>query len=65
MRNMRLLAFAGELNLAESQAAKQQIRDDEANRIRSDSKGISDMIWQEVLLETPLGSDWCSIYSDS
>ena len=44
MRNMRLLAFAGELYLAESQAAKQQIRDDEANRIRSDSKGISDMI---------------------
>jgi len=44
-----------------SLAAKQQIRDDEANRIRSDSKGISDMIWQEVTAPDDLWEETKSI----
>jgi hypothetical protein len=31
-----------------SSAAKQQMRDNEAERIRLDSKGVADIIWQEV-----------------
>jgi hypothetical protein len=44
-----------------STAAKQQLRDNEADRIRTDSKGVADIIWQEVTAPNDMWEETKSI----